>query len=76
MAIPPGDGAQAVVARGKGVARIAGAAVGCLCGNAAAGKLLQVGESAVDDKMEQAELAAWTVVANAIFNLDETIMKE
>ncbi len=46
-------------------------------GNAAAGKLLLgVGESAADGKLEQAELAAWTVVASTILNLDETITKE
>ncbi len=42
----------------------------------AAGDLLRVGESAVDAKIDQAELAAWTMVASAILNLDETITKE
>ncbi len=42
----------------------------------AAGELLRVGESKADDKVDQAELAAWTMVANAILNLDETITKE
>ncbi|HKC87326.1 MAG TPA: DUF1553 domain-containing protein, partial [Blastocatellia bacterium] len=42
----------------------------------AAGELLRVGESKVDDKIDQAELAAWTMVASAILNLDETITKE
>jgi uncharacterized protein DUF1553/uncharacterized protein DUF1549/concanavalin A-like lectin/glucanase superfamily protein/cytochrome c len=42
----------------------------------AAGELLQVGESKVDDKLDQPELAAWTMVASAILNLDETITKE
>jgi hypothetical protein len=42
----------------------------------AAGELLRVGESKVDDKIDQSELAAWTMVASAILNLDETITKE
>jgi hypothetical protein len=42
----------------------------------AASELLRVGESVVDDKIDQAELAAWTMVASAILNLDETVTKE
>ena len=42
----------------------------------AAQSLLKVGESAVDQKMDVAELAAWTVVTSAILNLDETVTKE
>jgi len=42
----------------------------------AASELLRVGESKVDDKIDQTELAAWTMVASAILNLDETITKE
>jgi len=42
----------------------------------AASELLHVGESKVDDKIDQTELAAWTMVASAILNLDETITKE
>src|SRR5262249_47828699 len=42
----------------------------------AAGELLGVGESKADDNLDQAELAAWTIVASAILNLDETITKE
>jgi hypothetical protein len=38
--------------------------------------LLRIGESPSDVKLEQAELAAWTMVASAILNLDETITKE
>jgi hypothetical protein len=36
-------------------------------------KLLGVGESPRDQDEEAAELAAWTMVANTILNLDETI---
>jgi hypothetical protein len=36
-------------------------------------KLLQVGESPVDEKLDVVELAAWTLVANALLNLDEMI---
>jgi len=42
----------------------------------AARKLLQVGESRVDTKLDAGELAAWTTVAGVILNLDETITKE
>ncbi len=42
----------------------------------AAGELLRVGESKANDKIDRAELAAWTMVASAILNLDETITKE
>jgi hypothetical protein len=42
----------------------------------AALKLLQVGESPLDKKLRTTELAAWTSVASAILNLDETITKE
>jgi hypothetical protein len=38
--------------------------------------LLNVGESRLDPKLDAAEAAAWTVVANAILNLDETITRE
>ena len=37
--------------------------------------LLKVGESPRNQKLDQAELAAWTMVANTILNLDETISK-
>jgi hypothetical protein len=39
-------------------------------------KLLAVGESPVPAGTDQAELAAWTTVASALLNLDETITKE
>jgi hypothetical protein len=39
-------------------------------------KLLHVGESTYDPKLDPAELAAWTTVASTILNLDETITKE
>jgi hypothetical protein len=42
----------------------------------AALELLKVGESAFDSKTDVAELAAWTMVASTILNLDETITKE
>jgi uncharacterized protein DUF1553/uncharacterized protein DUF1549/concanavalin A-like lectin/glucanase superfamily protein/cytochrome c len=38
--------------------------------------LLAVGESKWDAKLDASELAAWTMVASAILNLDETITKE
>jgi hypothetical protein len=41
----------------------------------AAGKLLAVGESPRDRSLDEAELAAWTVVASTILNLDEAITR-
>jgi hypothetical protein len=41
-----------------------------------AGKLLAVGEAKMADGMEPAELAAYTMLANLILNLDEAITKE
>ena len=38
--------------------------------------LLQVGEAKRDESLGMAEHAAWTVVANVILNLDETLNKE
>jgi hypothetical protein len=43
--------------------------------SAAAQKLLHVGDSPHNKKLDPAELAAWSVVASAILNLDETITK-
>ena len=42
----------------------------------AAAKLIHIGESQPDPKAEPAELAAWTMVASVLLNLDETITKE
>jgi hypothetical protein len=41
----------------------------------ATAKLLSVGESPRDPKLDSAELAAWTTVVSTILNLDETITK-
>jgi hypothetical protein len=41
----------------------------------AAVKLITVGESSADIRLDPAELAAWTTVASVILNLDETITK-
>jgi len=38
-------------------------------------KLLKVGESPRDEKLDAIELAAWTMVANAILNLDEVLTR-
>ena len=43
---------------------------------AAAKKLVGVGESERDPRLDPQELAAWTTVASVIFNLDETITKQ
>ncbi len=40
-----------------------------------AGKLLAVGEFPLDAKLDRADLAAWTMVANLILNLDEVVTK-
>jgi hypothetical protein len=42
----------------------------------AAMKLLAVGESAYDKKLDPTELAAWTTVASTMLNMDEAITKE
>ncbi|HTN75767.1 MAG TPA: DUF1553 domain-containing protein, partial [Pirellulaceae bacterium] len=42
----------------------------------AAAKLLTVGDSKRDDKLDVVEHAAWTMVANVILNLDEAVTKE
>ena len=42
----------------------------------AATALLKIGEAKFDSRLEASELAAWTMVASAILNLDETIIKE
>jgi hypothetical protein len=41
----------------------------------AAKKLIAIGESKVKPQYDPAELAAWTLVANTILNMDETITK-
>jgi Protein of unknown function (DUF1553)/Protein of unknown function (DUF1549)/Planctomycete cytochrome C len=41
----------------------------------AAGKLLSVGEAPRDERLPLAELAAWSIVASVILNLDETVTK-
>ena len=41
----------------------------------AANALLKVGESPMPDKVDNAELAALTAVANVLLNLNETITK-
>jgi type II secretory pathway component PulL len=42
----------------------------------AAKKLIAVGESKADEKLNPAELAAYTSVTTLLLNLDETITKE
>jgi hypothetical protein len=42
----------------------------------AAQKLIKVGDSPVDTKLNASELAAWTMVSSTILNLDETMTKE
>ena len=42
----------------------------------AALKLLQIGQSPFDAKLNPGELAAWATVASTILNLDETVTKE
>jgi hypothetical protein len=41
----------------------------------AAMKLLKVGESPWDEKLDVVEIAAWAMVANAIMNLDEVLTR-
>jgi hypothetical protein len=42
---------------------------------AAAQALLAIGATPVQDTIPPAELAAWTMIANTILNLDETITR-
>ena len=42
---------------------------------ASAARVLHVGESELPPALDPAQLAAWTMVASAILNLDETITK-
>ena len=42
---------------------------------AAAKELIAYGESPVDESIDPAELAAYTLVANLLFNLDEVVVK-
>jgi hypothetical protein len=42
----------------------------------AALKLISVGESKRDESLNTSELAAWTMMANLLLNLDETVTKE
>jgi hypothetical protein len=42
---------------------------------AAAKALLEVGESAVDSTLPAADVAAWTIVASQVMNLDEALTK-
>ncbi len=42
----------------------------------AACRLIRIGESRPDPKLDSAELAAWTMVANLVLNLDEVLNKE
>jgi len=42
----------------------------------AAAELLKQGESPIDARLDPADLAAYTLLAGVILNLDETIMKE
>jgi hypothetical protein len=41
----------------------------------AALKLLAVGESKRDEKLDIAELASWTVIASVLLNLDEAVTR-
>jgi hypothetical protein len=43
---------------------------------ASAARLLEVGESPADKRLDPIELAAWSTVASVILNLDETITKQ
>ena len=41
----------------------------------AAARLLEIGEAPADTTLDRAQLAAWTVIASAILNLDEAVVK-
>jgi hypothetical protein len=59
------------------LARVYESQLGEFKGNAeAAKKLLSYGDSKRNEALDPAEHAAWTMVANVILNLDETVTKE
>ena len=41
----------------------------------AAQKLIRVGDSEPNESLNPSELAAWTMIANLLMNLDETVTK-
>ena len=41
----------------------------------AATKLINIGDSKPDEKLDPSQLAAWTMIGNLILNLDETMTK-
>ena len=41
----------------------------------AAKKLISIGETKADEKLDAVELAAWTMLANTVLNLDEVLNK-
>ena len=75
--VPPRDRAQTDRQGNQGAAHAArGRLTSFRRDRQAALKLLGVGESPRDERLDVAELAAWTTVASAILNLDETITKQ
>jgi hypothetical protein len=42
---------------------------------ASAGKLISVGETKAPEELDPRDLASWTVIANQILNMDETLNK-
>ena len=45
------------------------------CDPTAADKLLEVGEAPRDKRLSPGELAAWTLAASTLLNLDETLTR-
>ena len=73
--VPAGDGPHAARRRSRRCLQRSSrpSRPGSGQGQDAAEKLLTVGESPRDEKLDPAELAAWAMVANAILNLDEVV---
>jgi len=38
-------------------------------------RAIEIGEMPVDETLSETELAAWSIIANQIFNLDETVTR-
>ena len=68
--------ARSAAADGCGAGRLAGADGKALCGGSEGGAaLIAVGEKKSDPSIPAPELAAWTMVASEMLNLDETLNK-
>ena len=79
LGVPAGDGARADARRDRRAARAAATRSWPTYRRRSRRRRAswsRVGESPRDERLDAAELAAWTTVASMILNLDETITKQ